>query len=310
MALPTFPECVPLTIEDRATYEALVATYPPLSNISFPSLHIWWNFDDKLAVSLLHGNLVIYYHIAYDPKNSGHSLIGTHNLEKSFDILFDHLAGQHKPLRLVHIPEFVIKKLTNKTRFNIEEEADYHEYILSSEDLAKLEGSLHGRNRRRINRFLREVKNKEIGVRELDLSSPVARNQLFKTVLKWGKIQTSDNDPDHIEHIALQKTLTHAVALDIRNLGLFINGTICAIVLYHQTLDKRYYILNHLKVDYSIRYTFDYMTHLIAQHAVEQKVPFLNMEMDLGIENLREHKMGLRPVDFFRQYTVNPVGKK
>jgi hypothetical protein len=38
--------------------------------------------------------------------------------------------------------------------------------------------------------------------------------------------------------------------------------------------------------------------------AYEKKVPFLNVEMDLGIPGLRMHKTELRPVDFLRKYSV------
>jgi len=304
--LSDFPSFTPLTLEDKDTYNQLVADYPPFSNISFTSMQIWWNLEGKLAISSLNGNLVIYYHISYDPANTGYSLIGKQALDESINTLFDYLRSQHEPARLVHIPEFVVDKIQHKDSFVIDEEPDYKEYILDSHALDSLEGSLHGRNRRRIKKFLREVEGRKVEFRPLDLSSEEAKDQLFRVIVEMETNRASENDPDHTEHLALRKTLTHASALDIQHLGLYINDKLSAIILYHRALGGNHYILNHIKVDYSVPYIFDYVTHHIAGQAVKENVDFLNMEMDLGIENLREHKMGLRPVEFFRQYTISP----
>ncbi len=306
--LPDFPDFAPLALEDKDEYNRLVQDYLPFSNISFASLHIWWNLEGKLAMSSLNGNLVIYYHISYDPKNTGYSLIGRHDPDSSIDALFDYLRGKQEPVRLVHVPDFVIEKIEHKDRYVIEEEPDYNEYILDSRALASLEGSNHSRTRRKVKRFLREVEDSRLEIKALDLSSEDAKQRLFEAITAWEESQPSRNDPGHTEHQALRKTLAHAEALDIRHLGLYIDGKLSAVILYHSSPDKQYYILNHLKVDYSIPYIFDYMTHHIADRAVRDNVKFLNMEMDLGIENLRQHKLGLRPVEFFRQYSVRPTG--
>jgi len=304
--LPDFPIFAPLTLEDKDVYNQLVADYPPFSNISFTSMQIWWNLEGKLAISSLNGNLVIYYRIAYDPKNTGYSLIGKQSLDDSINTLFEYLRERNEPVRLVHIPEFVVEKIKHKNKFVIEEEPDYNEYILDSHALASLEGSAHGRTRRRVKRFLREVEDRKIEFKPLDLSSEEAKDQLFRATLELEKTQLSKNDPDHTEHLALKKTLAHASTLDIKHLGLYIDGKLSAIILYHRAQGSNHYILNHIKVDYSIPYIFDYVTHHIAGLAAKENVDFLNMEMDLGIENLRQHKMGLRPVEFFRQFTVSP----
>ena len=83
--LPDFPHFVPLTLEDKDAYNRLVEEYPPFSNIPFTSLHIWWNLEGKLAMSSLNNNLVIYYHVSYDAKNTGYSLIGRQDLDSSID---------------------------------------------------------------------------------------------------------------------------------------------------------------------------------------------------------------------------------
>ncbi|HSX23528.1 MAG TPA: phosphatidylglycerol lysyltransferase domain-containing protein [Candidatus Saccharimonadales bacterium] len=302
---PTFPRFAPLTLEDKDTYDDLIKEHPPLSNISFAGMHIWWNLEGHLAISSLNGNLIINYHLPFDTRNSGYSLIGKHDLDSSIATIFKHLRKEHRAVKLVHVPEFVIEKIKDKSDLDIAEEDDYNEYILDSHALATLEDPAHGRTRRKVGRFSREVEGREVELKPLDLSSQAARDALFEAILGWEKTQLSKNDPDHTEHHALKKTLDYQAVLGIENLGLYIDGKLSAIVLYNKTADNKYYILNHLKVDYSIPYIFDYMTHHIAKRAVQEDIHFINMEMDLGIENLRRHKMGLRPVSFFKQYRIS-----
>lgn len=304
--IPIFPDFAPLTLDHKEDYERLVSLYPPFSDISFATLHIWWNLEGKLKLCALNGNVVINYHLPFDSENSGFSLIGKHDLEASILALFDYLRREHHPMRLVHVPDFVVKEIKHRDWLNFEEELDYNEYILDAKGLASLEDALHGRTRRKVKRFLREIEDRKMEIRELNLSSVEEQEKLFEAILLWEAEHPSKNDPEHTEHKAIKKTLSQAKHFGIRHLGLYVDDSLHAIVLYHQASDNNHFILHHLKVDYSIPYIFDYMTHRIASKAVQEGIDFLNMEMDLGIESLRNHKMGLRPVDFFRKYTITP----
>lgn len=302
--LPTFPVFAKLTLDDKQKYNSLIAEYPPISDISFTSLHIWWNLDGKLSISSLNNNLVINYSLPFDKENSGYSLIGKNLVDESIQTILEHLRPGDQVARLVHVPEFVTTAIQHKERLHIEEEPDYNEYILDSKALASLEGSDHARTRRKVNRFLRELEDSRIEIKSLDLSLPEIREMLLKSVVEWNEKYPSENDPDLTEHQAIQTTLAHSVIFETKNLCFFVDEKLHGFVLYHQPIDKNYYIINHLKVDYGIPFIFDYVTNQLAIKALEQGVTFLNMEMDLGIEGLRMHKMGLRPVSFFKKYTI------
>lgn len=303
----SFPNFSRLSLDDRAEYERLVAAYPPFSDISFATLHIWWNLEGKLEICQLNGNLVISYYQSFDELNSGLCLVGQNEVDGSIETIFNHLRSVGYSVKLVHVPQFVVDKIQNRDGLRLEEELDFNEYILDSQALASLEHPSHGRTRRKVKRFLREVEERTVEIKELELSTPETREQLRQSIASWENERSAANDPHQTEHLAIQKTLAHADALGIQGLGLYIDTKLCAVFLYHNSHDQNYYIMNHLKVDYSIPYIFDYMTHQIADRAVKENINFLNMEMDLGIENLRRHKMGLRPVDFFRKYTIYPA---
>jgi hypothetical protein len=305
--LPDFPHFSRLTPKDKDIYNKATADYPPYSDILFSTLHIWWNIYEKLAVALLNGNVVIRYHLPDDEVNSGYCLVGKHNIDNSIRTIFDYLKNQHEPLRLVHVPKFVIDEIKDKGNFNIKEELGYNEYILDSKSLAEVKGSDFGHIRTQINRFLREVEGRNVEHKTLDLSLVETHDHLFEAIREWEKTHPPKNDPDRTEHEALKKTLANATALDIESLALYVDGKLHGFILYHQPQTKDHFVIHHLRFDYSIPYTSDYITQHLAKRAVDRDVPYINMEMDLGKENLRRHKMKLKPVDFFRKYTVTPA---
>lgn len=304
---PAFPRFAKLTLDDKDYYLSLIEEFTPFSDISFTTLHVWWNLDDRLFFSILNDNLVLNYSQPFDGQGSGLCLIGEDMIDQSIEEIFNFQLQRSNPLRLVHVPEFVVNKIMNKANLKIEEEADMHEYIMDSELIAKLDNSDLGRIRRKVKRFLREVEDSQLEVKPLDLGEHHNQSMIYQKILDWQKKYPKANDPHSTENKAIKASLTHHRALDIHNLCLFINGELRGIALFHQSHDKKYYIVNHLKVDYQTPFIFDYLTNQIAQMALDHHVPFLNMEMDLGIEGLKNHKMGLRPVDFFKKYTITKV---
>lgn len=303
---PDFPNFVPLTLEDKDKYNQLVAHYPPFADISFTNLHIWWNLGGKLGVCVLNSNLVLNYDLSFDKPNSGWGLIGGNLIDESADTIFDYLKSHKRPAKIVHMPEFTVEQIKNRAAYNIQEEADFHEYIMSSQQLAKLEGAEHSRTRRKVNRFLRETGGETVEAKSLDLSSADVRSQIVGSIKDWHEKYASPNDPERLEEQALEKTLEYSPNLGTLNLCVYINNELHGVTLYHPTPDKKHYIINHLKVDYHYPHIYDYLTQQLAQSAVKNDVPYLNMEMDLGLEGLRHHKMGLRPVKFYKKFTVVP----
>jgi hypothetical protein len=303
---PVFPNFKKLNLEDRQQYESLVEAYTPFSDMSFTTLHIWWNLDEKLFFSVLNQNLVLNYYQPFDKPGAGLSLLGNHQVDKSIGEIFEYLKSYGRQQRLVHVPEFVIKEIEAKDAYDISEEADMHEYVMDAAACAKLEGRELGRIRRKVNRFLRETEDYQLELKELDLSLEKERGTVIAAIEDWRQRFPKANDPGRTETDAIKSALKHHRALEIKNLALFIDGKLHGVALFHQSQDRKYYILNHLKVDYSFPFIFDYLTNQVALAAHHNDIPYLNMEMDLGIEGLRQHKLGLRPVDFLKKYSVSP----
>lgn len=301
-----FPEFLPLTIEFKEAYNNAVKDYPPYSDISIATLQIWWNLENKLSVSVINNNLVINYNQPFDKNGSGMSLIGTNHIDDSIDTIFSYLKNQGTSIRLVHVPEFVVDNIRSRDSLNITEEPDYHEYILDSKSLSSLEGHQYKGLRHRINRFNKETAGKELELKSLDLSLADVREKLLVSLFMWEKKHFPNNDPDKTEHLALKTSMESQEALDIKNLALYIDGELHGIVIYHRPLGKEYYVLHHLRVNYDTSYITDYLHQKMAAKAVKENVPSLNIEMDLGIDSLKIHKMRLKPSRFLKKYTITP----
>ena len=304
---PAFPDFILLGLELKEDYNQLVGDFTPYSDISFATLQTWWNLSEKLAVSLLNGNLVIDYHLPFDTDSSGLALIGKHEVDASIQTIFGYLKGQDgRKVQLVHVPRFVVDAIKDRDKFDIQEEPDYNEYILDSAAWAKLEGHDYQLLRKKIRRFVREVGERHLELKDLDLSLTETQDQLFRSIAEWEAKNSHHNDPDNTEHLAHQKIMGNAVALDIKSLALYIDHELHGILIYHRPLGKEYYVLHHLKVNYDTPYISDYIYHEISKKAVRDNVTKLNIEMDLGIENLRKHKQTLRPSEMLRKYTILP----
>ncbi|HUD07075.1 MAG TPA: phosphatidylglycerol lysyltransferase domain-containing protein [Candidatus Saccharimonadales bacterium] len=305
---PTFPNFSPLKLDDRERHNKYVTDYEPYSDILFTTLHIWWNLDNKLSVSILNNNLIIYYHLPFDKENSGYSIVGENDIDGSINTIFNYFKEHHMPIKLVHVPEFVIAKIHHKDSYKIVEEADYAEYILSAKELYELKGKKYASLRYKINRFHKETEGKKVEVKSIDLSNVKKIEEVLGFIRKIEKKYPPKNDHLLTEHEAIKKSLAHYQQLGLQNMALYVDDELCGIAIFDKVEGHDYYIGHHMKVDYDLPYASEYLHNQTARKALEEEITYINIEMDLGIENLRNHKMKLKPVKFFKKFQIYPEG--
>lgn len=301
--LAQFPNFSKLHLEDREAYESLVSDLPKMSDLSFSTLMIWWNLDGNLKASSLYDNLVLSYHLPNDPTNSGLCLVGVNKVQESLEAIKRYLEDQGQALRLVHVPELVAEQIRGIEGYSVERERDYDEYIIPATNFYPLEQAPSDL-RYKVRKFLRSVEGENVEVVELDLSKIDVRQEVTRSILEWHRRSSISNRSDDIEMAAIQVSLSHAAVLGVRNRAIYINNNLCGFVTFQVTSDNKYLIGNHMKVDRVYPRLVDYLEYVVAAVAYEIDVPYLNIEMDLGIPGLRQHKSELRPVDFFRKYSV------
>ncbi len=304
--IPDFPIFTTLNIDLKDHYNNLIENYIPYSDITFTTLQIWWNLNDELKVSKLNKNLVISYTQPFENESSGLSLIGLDQIDSSINILFNYLEKNKLNQRIIHVPEFVISSINNPETFIINEENDYHEYILDANELVNLNGSDFQTLRKKIRRFNKSVENKKTEIRNINLKNKHVQLKLLDTIDLWNKQNLKNNDPDKTELLALNKLFSNIDYLDIENLALYIDEKLEGIVIFHQPLNSEYIIMHHLKALYRYPFITDYIHHEMAKLAIKRKVSKLNIEMDLGLESLKKHKSSLRPTDYLKKFTILP----
>ena len=300
---PKFPEFVPLTMESKVPFQSLSSGLPAVSDLTFSTLMIWWSGEEPTEISTINDNMVLRYKSASDPTASGLSLCGTNNVVESTDSLLSQLSPNGQAPKMVHVPDFVACQLNGDSKYQIVEELNYNEYLLSAEALASMSDPSQARFRKKVNRFIREATGPAV-ISELDLSDKAVADELFCYASDWMDRGGSKNDANRSELAALARTLRFAGYLGMSGLSVEIDGEVKGFTVLKDEIDKDTTIVNHIKVSDDFPHTFDFMTHAIAARAVEKKVSLINFEMDLGIDGLRRHKAGLRPVGFHKKYSI------
>jgi hypothetical protein len=302
----TFPEFSKLALEDRKQYSDLVRDYPPISDIAFHSLMIFWGNFDAIHVSLLNGNLVIPYRFLGYDKHAGLSLIGTNKVDESICAIFDYLRERGDPVRLVNVPDFVIGNIRYSELFKFTAERGYDEYILPVSRFYPL-GSVNILIRPRIRKFIRKMEGRSVELRSLDLSKLSTKILLLQNIDKWRR-QGTMSDLGTVEEELLRYSIDKGHQLGLENRCLFIDGELYGYCVYYcPPHDKKYINVCHFKFDAYMPYLFEFWAYAWAKEMAEQGIEYINVDADYGSPQVRAKKMVLGPSNYFRKYQIEPI---
>jgi hypothetical protein len=301
----TFPEFSKLTLNDRAEYEAFIKGLPPLSDISFPGLMIWWNSLNALAVSVLNGNLVISYWWPGNDKASGLSLIGTNNVDESICVILDHLKEKGEPVGLVHVPEFVVSSLRYPEQFIFEEDRDFDEYIVDARNFYPLSNA-PSHIESKIVRTLAKHGKTSVKLKSLDLGSVINRHLLLATDMRWRR-KGALNDAFVDRSVGAHIGITNAWDLGLQNICIHLGDELAGFMLYKTSPDKKYAMCYIFNFDPEAPNLIELMIYEFSKWLAKSGVQYANVDSDLGLPLLRSFRLKLGPVNFFRKYNVRPT---
>lgn len=300
--IAAFPMFSKLTYGHRWQYEKLITGFPPVADISFANLKVWWDSLDTCAVSTLRDNVVLSYWFPGAEQYSGLSLVGTDDIDQSICALFDHLRSKGEPARLVHVPEFVVAQIQYPEMFVCKEERNFDEYVYDMNTFYP-QHHLPTYRRHRLRKFLSAIDSSRIAVKSLDLSLAEHRELLLSR--QWPA--KGINKFTRIFEEANRLQIEQSDLLGFDNICTFIDDELAAYCIYKRCEDKRYAIFAQAKVDYSIPRMLDYMVYVLAQSLLEQGISYLNLCYDLGVPFLRMVMITLGPCNHFRKYTLEPA---
>lgn len=298
----TFPKFSKLTLNDRELWEELIADYPPISDISFVSLMIWWNTLNSFRVAQLNGNLILSYWIPGDEKNSGLCVVGTHAIDETVCTIFDHLKEKGEEPRLVHVPEFVLQHIKYPEMYVCKNERNYDECILNVNRFCYLE-NLNTIFRRRVKRLLCNEQN--IKVNSLDLAQKHNQRLLSDLYCDW-KDKSVINSLNKCAEEGFFQLINSANKLGVENACLYVSGELHAFILYNLHPIRDYALINFAKFSYELPYIFEFAVYKFAEWFRELGVKHVNIDMDIGDLTYRSIQLALGPSQFFRKYTITP----
>lgn len=298
----TFPEFTKLTLNDREEYESFTRDFPPVGDISFSVLLVWWDTLGTAAVARLNDNLVISYWTPGDDEHSGLSLVGTKQVDESVETIFEYLRGRGEKPRLVNVPDFVVNSMRQPEMFSFGASSGDDEYIVSVAKYASIDGLPHYM-RPRVRKFIRENDPKNIRVKHVDLHSFVNRQILLEASGQWPS--RGVNNMTKFGRQLLPVAVAKAPYLGIKCLGLYLEKELQAYCLY--THASTHVALLSVRVNYNVPRIFDYMIHAFAEHLAAMDVAYANLYSDSGSPAMRIVKIGLRPDNFFRKYVIEPA---
>ena len=174
--IPIFPTFKKLTVEDKNEVEKATKSYPPYSDYNFVSL--WsYNTKDSIEIALLNDNLVVKF-LDYFAVEHFYSFLGTSSVTETITTLLAHAAKHNISQKLILIPEICVlsdKSITSK--FDVQEDLDNFDYILSIPEISTLAGNKYGAKRNFVNRFVKNYLS--ISVVNLDLNDHKTKNHIY-----------------------------------------------------------------------------------------------------------------------------------
>lgn len=303
MSFATFPEFTTLTYGHREEYERLIREYPPIADISFAGLMGWWGTLRPPKVSLLNGNIVIAYSSKSNGDLSEFCVIGTKDIDQSICAVYDYLINQDKKPELVHVPDFVVSSIRYPELFNFKAERAYDEYLIDLSRQQPLENTT-GFQRHRLEQFLEKMQGHQVTVESLDMSRHESRKLLLDLNDQWPK--RGINSTDAKEEVAVRRAIDNADKLGLHASCIKIDGVAHSYILFDAPYDQEYITLEYARLSYGINHIANFSIYMFSEWFASRGVKYANVSMDYGKPVLRIAKLALRPVNFFRKYSIEP----
>lgn len=304
-SIPVFPTFSPITLDIRDSYEEYVKQYESYSDFNFISL--WTYMGHECQLSNLNEN-IIFRMIDYGTHEPFLSLLGENKFIHTLDMLFAFLHSVQLPPEINLIPAPVAHKhILPHTPYSFELDRDNFDYIVEVSSLLELKGNRMKPKRREINRFKAHTPKYEI--REIDIKSEEDKKHITRLIEHWSSRKGEDDEHDDVD--ALNKLLTHEHDFHTVDLGLFIDSRLHAFTI-NEVIHQKTYMGHFGKADKSVPGIYTFMEHETARTMFETYgCTHINLQQDLGIENLRKAKLSYKPCKYLEKGTVtrkdNPI---
>lgn len=297
--IPLFPSFKDLEIGDKEEFESITKKFEPYSDYNFISL--WaYNTEKDTKISFLNNNLVLRFrdYVTNDPF---YTFLGNNDPQNTIETLLitSKKEGLKEELKL--IPEANVKDLINNDKFNIQEDRDNFDYILSVEEISSLTGDKYHTHKNFVNRFHNSYTNYHL--HNLNLLDPAIHDQMFGVFYNWELSRNKQRSETEHELQAIQRTLRDANEFNLITLGVYDREALVGFII--ASLEQMDYAVSHFaKADVNYGGVFYFLYHHLAKQLHDLGYKYLNNEQDMGIPGLRKSKEQWNPTHFLKKYII------
>jgi len=299
--IPEFPNFKKLELSDKKEIEKIFSKFPPYSVFNFTNLWAWDIRADR-KIAKLNGNLVVRF-TDYETKEPFLSFLGVNKCESTAFTLLSFAGSSNISPKLRFITEESSMRLQSANLL-VKEDRDNFDYFFSTAELAKLQGIKFKKHRNLARRFSEKYPDAAFQLK--DLSDLSIQNKLHLVLRQWEQRKKMQNKACDLkfEEKALNRLLKNAKSHKLILSCVFLHDALLGFSI-DEVLPGRNAIAHFIKADNSFRGIYEFFNRELAQYLTTLNIFLWNWQQDLNIKNLRETKLGYRPIAFLKRYTVS-----
>ncbi len=280
-----------IRLEDKPLFDTHYQHYPPQHSGELFTTMISWTDYVKYQYATIKDTIIILSKdttgiVLHPPSGKTTKDLNTEVLRLAVkeDFIFGFIKKSEKETLSKQFPTL-----------KIEEDRNYFDYVYKASDLAELPGTKYGKIRNRLNKF---TKNYTYTTEEITDDNMEEVNEFLKRWCLW-KDCSSDELLEN-ERKAIIYSMKHFFQFNLKGLALRIDNIIQAIAVYEK-MNKDTVVVHFEKgsPDYDGIYK---AINMETAKKVQQIVPFIDREEDLGIPGLRQAKLSYHPDHFIELY--------
>jgi hypothetical protein len=293
--IPEFPNFKHLEISDKTDIELHTKKFPPYSDFNFVSM--WsWDIKNEMLLSLLNGNLVVRF-TDYVDGTPFYSFLGENNLDETAETLIDFAKKEGLKGELKLVPEDVAKHLS-KNKFESKEDRDHHDYIILTSTLKDYNTPKTHSRRKSVKRMLADFTPE---IRLLNIDELGHQKNILRLITD--RVKTDKNVFEN-EILAISRFMSNHKEISFLPMGIFINNELAGF-FFSEVLNDGYATAHFWKANTKIsQHIYAYLMQEKAKMLHERGCKFMNIEQDLGQENLRKWKSSYSSEIFLKKYII------
>ncbi|WP_120944778.1 DUF2156 domain-containing protein [Helicobacter labacensis] len=288
-------EFKPLNLELKGLLDThLQADRLSVSDVNFTNLYLWRRARD-IRLALVCGCVVIRTQY---PKQAPFYFypIGAGDKKGALAELLAHTKAHNEVLefRALQTDQRAQLESFYPNTFSVEAKRDRFDYVYHTAELIALQGKKYHKKKNHLNAFLKQYPH--------FIYEPISahkRDQIVSALVEWRALGQEDQALDY-EHQGILDALEVFEELQLQGGLICIEGRVVGLS-FGERINAEMAVIHIEKADPRVRGAYQMINQQLLAHAFKD-CPLVNREEDLGIEGLRQAKMGYNPAFLLEKF--------